>query len=113
MANSNKKWSQELRFTLYARLTCEFGPFSSWKKSDHPDGRKERFDEVLAELAAYFERQTGDSFEASAVKMQMKWAVTVQGEVKRHQVREYVLNKAAALDAGFIKSSELQAITHI
>lgn len=67
---------------LYSRLVCEFGPYSGWGKVAFPEGRRERFEEVLKELAAYFSSHTGKSFEWTALEPQFKWGVTRQGRVK-------------------------------
>lgn len=113
MANKNQKWTQELRTILYSRLVCEFGPYDSWGKVAYPDGKKDRFEEVLKELAAYFTRLTGKRFEWTAVWQQMKWGTTRQGIIKNGGFAYlYILNKAAALETEFLSSASLTGFIH-
>lgn len=99
---------------MYSRLVCEFGPYAEWGRSAYPEGRKDRFEDVMKELASYFCRQTGKSFEWSALHQQMKWGVTTQPRVKNAGFAYlYILNKAAALETGFISSAELSGFVHL
>lgn len=113
MANKNRKWTQELRTMMYSRLACEFGPYNVWGKVAYPEGRKDRFEEVLRELAAYFTNLTGRNFEWTALWQQMKWGTTKQGTVKNGGFAYlYILNKAAALETEFLSSAALTGFIH-
>jgi len=102
------KWTQDLRKIMYARIVMEFGSYDDWNKSSYPDGHRERYDAVLKELAEYFKLLTGEDFEATAVEQQVKWGYTKQESVlQATHVRPFILNKAAALEMGFIKAADL------
>jgi len=102
------KWTQEMRRKLYSRLVQDFGPYNVWGAKIEPKDKKVQFDKVLAELAIQFSKEAGHFILASAVRAQVNWATTSQMEMKDpSRIRNFVLNKAAALDAGFISASEL------
>lgn len=112
--NKNQKWTHELRVKMYARLLAEFGPHTDWGTFAYPSGRKDRLKEVLKELAAEFTRCTGKTFEWTALDQQMIWGITRQGRVKNAAfASQYILNKAAALETGFLKTSELSGFVHL
>lgn len=112
--NKNQKWTHDLRVRLYSRLLSEFGPHSEWGTFAYPQGKRGRFEEVLRELADEFSRVSGKSFEWTALEQQMKWAITRQGRVKNAGFAyQYILNKSAALEAGFLTSSELMPFVHL
>ncbi len=108
MGKGTIKWTQELRRILYARLVMEFGPHETWLLKNYPKGQKERYGEVLKELAAYFTQLTGDRFEASAVDQQVAWATTRQESITTESFAyQFIMNKSAALEMGFLTSSRL------
>jgi len=86
----------------------DFGPYNVWGAKIEPKGKKIQFYTVLAELAMQFSKEAGHIILASVVQAQINWATTSQKEMKdQSRIRNFVLNKAAALDAGFISASEL------
>ena len=102
------KWTQEMRRKLYSRLVKDFGPYNVWGAKIEPKDKQVQFEKVLAELAIQFSKEAGHFILASAVQEQINWATTSQMEMKDpSRIRDFVLNKAAALDAGFISASEL------
>src|SRR5271165_1554918 len=102
------KWTQEMRRKLYSRLVKDFGPYHLWGTKTEPQGTKVQFDEVLAELAKEFSKEAGRIILASAVQAQFNWATSSRKEIiDQSRVRGFVLNKAAALDAGFIAKADL------
>jgi len=102
------KWTQEMRRKLYSRLVKDFGPYNVWGAKIEPKDKKVHFYKVIAELAMQFSKEAGHFIIASAVHAQINWATTSQKEMKdQSRIRNFVLNKAAALDAGFISASEL------
>ncbi len=102
------KWTQDIRRIVYARLVMEFGPYSEWKLKQRPEQDEARYDAVVEELARYLKSITGEDFAASAVKAQVNWGCTEQATVKdQSHARNFVLNKAAALETGFIAASDL------
>lgn len=112
--NKNQKWTHELRVKMYSRLLAEFGPHTDWGTFAYPSGRKDRLKEVLKELAVEFTRSTGKTFEWTALDQQMIWGITRQGRVKNAAfASQYILNKAAALETGFLKTSELSGFVHL
>lgn len=112
--NKNQKWTHELRVKMYSRLLAEFGPHAEWGTFAYPSGRKGRLKEVLKELAVEFTRSTGKTFAWTALDQQMIWGITRQGRVKNAAfASQYILNKAAALETGFLKTSELSGFVHL
>jgi hypothetical protein len=102
------KWTQELRKIVYARITMEFGPHHQRNGKTVPEGKGERYREVLVELTKYLSILTGETFGPRAIEQQVNWAVTTQEAVTSSgHARQYFMNKAAALEMGFIQSSEL------
>jgi hypothetical protein len=101
------KWTQEMRRKLYSRLVKDFGPHNVWGAKIGPKDKQVQFYKVLAELALQFSKEAGHFIAASALHAQINWATTLQKEMKNpSRIRNFVLNKAAALDAGFISASE-------
>jgi hypothetical protein len=107
MPIANIKWTQELRRVLYARLTMEFGSHDKWVMLSYPEGQKARYHEVLKELAKYFSQLTGERFAWTAVQQQVDWGRTRQEEIRANYLRQYILNKAAAIEMGFLPASSL------
>ncbi len=103
-------WTQDMRKILYARLHKEFGPHSGWAGGSSPPGMPKRFKTVREELADQFSKMAGQEITPGAVKNQIEWGITVQKEMKdQSHARNYILNKAAALEVGFINASDLPA----
>ncbi len=103
-----QKWTQDLRTIMFARIVMEFGPYDQWGMTDYPQGKKARYEAVLQELADYFSLVTGRVFEATAVRQQINFGRTRQeGVFDQARARSFILNKAAALQTGFIHSREL------
>jgi hypothetical protein len=114
MPRKNQKWTHELRVAMYSRLLAQFGPYSQWGTVAYPSGRKSELEEVLKELAADFSRRANKTFEWTALEQQMKWGITRQGPVKNGGFAyQYILNKAAALETGFLTSSDLSGFVHL
>jgi len=86
----------------------EFGKHGTWGLKNYPKDQKERYQEVLTELASYFSVLTGERFQASAVDQQVAWATTRQESItKEGFAYQFMMNKAAALEMGFLTSTEL------
>lgn len=109
MPSPNLKWTQDLRKVMYARLVMEFGSHDEWIKASYPEGKKDRYQTVLRELAQYFTRLTGDEFAWTAVQQQVDWGRTQQEQIRDGHLRQYILNKAAAIEMGFLRPSSLPA----
>ncbi len=105
------KWTHELRRIMFERLVREFGSYDTWGKSEYPSGRKKRYAEVLDELRNCFECLTGKSFATDAIEQQIAFGFTKQqSRLGSSHARSFILNKAAALEAGFIKTRQLQSL---
>jgi hypothetical protein len=101
-------WTYDMRTLLYACLRAEFGPHYMWKGSRYPRDRRAEFNNLLDRLSLVFSTLTGREITKEAVEAQVDWAITVQRELKgAGHVRNFILNKAAALDAGFITRADL------
>jgi hypothetical protein len=108
MAKSNVKWDQEMRKVVYARITMEFGQYRSWGGSWAPKGKRKRYEQVLRELADYLSALSGKSIANTAIEQQIKWAVTTQDTVlSAGYARQFIMNKAAALEMGFLTGPEM------
>jgi len=102
------KWTQEMRRSLYSRLVKDFGPYNVWAAKIEPKDKRDEFYKVLAELTMQFSKEAGHLILADVVQTQINWATSSQKEMKdQSRIRNFILNKAAALDAGFISASEL------
>jgi hypothetical protein len=108
MAKNQVKWTQELRKIVYARVTMEFGPYQTWDGGRAPKGQKARYEAVLKELAGYLSALSDKSIEYTAIEQQIAWAVTKQEVVQNAgYARQFIMNKAAALEMGFLTGPEL------
>lgn len=88
----------------------EFGPHESWGLKNYPIDQKDRYTEVLKEIAVYFTGLTNTKFEASAVDQQVAWATTRQESITNESFAyQFVMNKSAALEMGFLTSARLPA----
>jgi hypothetical protein len=98
-------WTHRVRRVLYARLVQIFGPLSSWEKRNSPgknlDDEFSKFCDVFAQAVG---AKSGD-----AVKHQIRLAMpeTERGSSWGRQAQTAILNKAAALEAGFIEDKHL------
>jgi hypothetical protein len=95
-------WTQEMRRKMYSRLSKEIAPHQNWDAKIKPIWKKQQYAQILSELADEF------SLEASAIQQQINFATTTQAELKnRSHIRTFILNKAAAIEVGFIATPEL------
>jgi hypothetical protein len=92
----------------------EFGPHNSWSGSRAPTNKKKQFRDTLAKLASEFSEETGSAVTPEAVENQLDWGITIQKEMKdQSHVRNFILNKAAALEVNFITSSDLPELMSV
>jgi hypothetical protein len=91
---------------LYKRLVERFGPSDEWEKTSSPGrGLDADFDKFCKVFAQAVGAKSGD-----AVKHQIRFAMpeTAHGSTwEQGHAQTAILNKAAALEAGFIKDSQL------
>jgi hypothetical protein len=104
-------WSVQRRELLYKRVLNAFGPYSVWPPGPRggdphrPIGREAEFEQLLRDLAVEF---GGEAEQWEAVWQQFKWGVTRQGPVVHpNMFRTMVLNKAAALQVGFLTGRDM------
>jgi hypothetical protein len=98
-------WTMEARRFLYRRLVAKFGPLGEWEKSHSPGrGLDADFAAFCASFATVIGAQSGD-----AVQLQIRFAMpeSERGSTWGRQAQTAILNKAAALDAGFIDDRHL------
>jgi hypothetical protein len=106
--SNTPKWTQELRNLVYRRLKQQFGPYAKWKRKYHPPATDKEYEAALREIANFISGLTGESFAWTAVKQQVHWAIGTQSQAKsKGYARQYIPNKASALEAGFLTSSDL------
>ena len=105
MAHRPEIWTGEVRRVLYQRLVQLFGPYRDWKKTSSPGGKHDaEFDEFCDAFAKAVGAQSG-----TAVKHQIRFAMpeSERGSTWERQAQTAILNKAAALEAGFIEDKHL------
>ena len=98
-------WIGDIRRVLYKRLVQLFGPLAEWEKTNSPGrGLDDKFDEFCADFARAVGAKSGD-----AVKHQIRFAMpeTQRGSTWDRHAQTAILNKAAALEAGFIEDKHL------
>jgi hypothetical protein len=101
-------WTGDVRRVLYKRLVKEFGPLDSWEKSNLPGrGLDQRFVEFCDDFAKAIGAKSGE-----AVQQQIRFAMpeSHQGSTWERQVQTAIMNKAAALEMGFIEDKHLPDI---
>lgn len=102
------KWTQDYRRRLYSRLVEEIGLHQTWDAKIKPMAKRTQFDSLLATLAREFSQAAGETCAESAIQQQINFATTTERVLgDKSLVRNFILNKAAALEAGFISSSYL------
>ncbi len=101
------KWTQDLRRLVYRRLKQQFGPHSQWVLKYGPEHRKSEYDLALKETAAFLSQLTGNCFTPGAVQQQIAFVIA-KGDIKKQgYVALMILNKAAALEVGFLETADL------
>src|SRR5262245_31643659 len=102
-------WTGEARRLLYQQLTRQFGPYSTWAKVCSPgNGNDQAFGEFIEAFAKLIGAQSG-----RAVNHQIRFALPHNGQstwINGGQVQTAILNKAAALEAGFIENKHLPTL---
>jgi hypothetical protein len=105
------KWTHELRILVYRRLTQEFGPYRTWGMADYPRNNKANYELSLKDIARFISQLTGQPFAWTAIQQQIRWGYSKQaGITNPNHARNYILNKAAAIEAGFICSKDLPSM---
>jgi hypothetical protein len=105
MAHQPEIWTGEVRRVLYRRLVQQFGPYRGWKKTNSPGGTLDtKFDQFCDTFAKAVGAQSGN-----AVKHQIRFAMpeSERGSTWGRHAQTAILNKAAALEAGFIEDKHL------
>ncbi|MGA2057961.1 MAG: hypothetical protein ABSG88_21980 [Bradyrhizobium sp.] len=98
-------WTGDVRRVLYTRLVRRFGPSDKWKKTSSPGGGR---DQDFKDFCEAFAKVVGAK-SGNAVKHQIRFAITETehgSNLGRHS-QTAILNKAAALEMGFINDSQL------
>jgi hypothetical protein len=105
MAHQPNIWTGDVRRLLYTRLVQLYGPSDKWEKTSSPghglDADFEKFCKIFAQAVG--------AKSADAVKHQIRFAMpeTEHGSTWNRQAQTAILNKAAALEAGFIRDGQL------
>jgi hypothetical protein len=108
MAHTPSIWGQDVRRVLYRRLVQQFGPYEKWEKTSSPGrGLDASFAKFCQEFAKAVGAASGD-----AVQHQIRFALpeTEEGSVWENHAQTAILNKAAALECGFIRDKHLPQI---
>jgi hypothetical protein len=102
---SRRSGPGSVRRLLYRRLVALFGPLAKWEKTNSPGkGLDDMFDQFCTDFA----RAVGAK-SAGAVQHQIRFAMpeTTRGSTWERHAQTAILNKAAALEAGFIEDKHL------
>lgn len=105
MAHEPQIWTGDVRRVLYMRLVRQFGSSDKWKNSNSPGrGRDSEFDRFCQAFASVVGAKSG-----GAVKHQIRFAMpeTTRGSKLGRHAQTAILNKAAALETGFITDRQL------
>ncbi len=105
MAHEPEIWTGDVRRVLYRRLVQLFGPYEDWQKSSSPgDQHEDAFNTFCAAFAEAVGAKSPD-----AVKHQIRFSMpeSESGSTWGRQAQTAILNKAAALEAGFIRDKHL------
>lgn len=101
------KWNYVNRYQLFANIVERFGAHAEWPKESRP-ANAEEYEAFLREFAETVQEENGNNTTVAAIKQQIAWAITKQPRLwKPIQLRNYILNKAAALETGFIETKNL------
>jgi hypothetical protein len=101
-------WTRAARDLLFETVVAKFGPYSTWKKAGSPGGGQDSaFDDFCQTFASTIGANSAD-----AVKHQIAWGTPtpfggVHDWTNQGHAAVAILNLAAALDAGFIRSKDL------
>jgi hypothetical protein len=98
-------WTDTARTLLYQRLLQRFGSYATWKNVSSPGAE---FDDAFDEFCENFARVIGAK-SGGAVKHQIRFALpeTERGSTFGRHAQNAILNKAAALRAGFVEDKHL------
>ncbi len=105
MSHQPDIWTGDVRRVLYKRLVQEFGISGTWEKTSSPGrGLDKAFEEFCDMFAKVVGAKSGD-----AVKHQIRFAMpeTEKGSNWGRHAQTAIMNKAAALEMGFIRDSQL------
>lgn len=73
----------------------------------YPEGRKPEFDAAMQQLARHFSATTGQEITVGAVTHQLHWAINKRDNLAPERLRNFILNKAASLEAVFLTYQNL------
>jgi hypothetical protein len=104
------KWTHQLRCEIYSNLKNDFGTVENWKASTVPT--REAFYEKMRLRLLEIVNEPEIELSDLAVKQQIEWGIiTKQPSINEAGfVRNWILNKAAAIETGLINSGDLPEI---
>ena len=101
-------WDQDGRRMIYNDLVLTFGPLKEWGNSRYPQGQKQEFDALLLSLAKRLSRKYGKEISSGAISQQIGWGVSRQRKINHAgYFKSYILNRAAAVETGFLTTADL------
>lgn len=109
------KWNQERRVSMYKSILEKYGPHEKWNNRLYPsDDKKKEFDTYMVEYSNNLSKLFEINFGKFGPRMQFEWAVTNQSSIKGvGHTSVFILNKAAAYEAGFITSKEFPPLMEV
>jgi len=111
-ANRKQKWTHELRVIVFSAIMKEFGEYNSFDGYFCPKGESQKLNELLEKLQVTLKIISENDFSQDAIKQQIAFAITKQDSFNsKGHVYNWILNTAAALEAGYITSNILPDVT--
>jgi len=101
------KWTQSRRVGVFSTIANTFGPWNKWGRRSFPANRKEEYDCCLDRILENLNKTTRDKFEIGSLKQQISMAISVSRNVKNSIATDWILCKAAAIESGLLRCSDL------
>ncbi len=95
-------WTDEALKFLFTMVVKHFGPHNKWKRERYPEGKKEEYENFCNHFASVVKAKSG-----VAVEHQIRWAITLQKNIKQPHMKLFLKNKTIANAAGFIENDYL------
>jgi hypothetical protein len=104
------KWTNDMRVIVFKAMKNTFGEYNGdW--SLHPNGMRDKYFELIDNLITTLKVVSGYEFTREAIEMQIRFGTTSQRSLGKTYICNWVLNTAAAIQAGYVSPNYLNEIT--
>jgi len=100
------KWNGSRKY-MYQRLVSEFGPHKEWHKHTNPLNKSDAIKRFYAKMAIELKNVFNVVVTPKAVEQQVAFAISHNKSLTNGFFQSYILNKASAIEAGFIDKNDL------